>query len=104
MPKLECPEYLSLQRKYQEQGNFRVYQYWADNRENPHWRQWNLNIPFDSDDMANLSLSLFSSLESRKIRHSLEDDQLRWGKLDGGTYNLKEAKLYIEQRHLEEKM
>ena len=29
---------------------------------------------------------------------------MQWGNLEGGTYNLKEANLYIEQRQLEEKM
>lgn len=33
-----------------------------------------------------------------------EDDQIKWGKLDEGTFNLKEARMYLEHRNLEDKV
>jgi hypothetical protein len=34
-------------------------------------------------------------LVKRKIRVSEEDDQLRWGRKNGGEFNLKEARYHI---------
>ena len=54
--------------------------------------------------MTELLNTLNSDLVKRMIGSTQEKDQLRWGKLKGGTFNLKEARMYIEHRDIEDKV
>lgn len=54
--------------------------------------------------MIDLFSALNSTMNKRMIQSTQEEDQLRWGKFDGGTFNLKEAKRYLEHQDLEDKV
>eukprot|EP00253_Pinus_taeda_P013691 PITA_13691 len=104
LPKLENPNYHALQRWFQEMGKVRVHKYWSDINENQHWRKWNLEPLPLKEDMIVLLNNLNSDLNKRMIRSTQEEDQLKWEKLDRGTFNLKEARIYLEHQNLEDKV
>lgn len=46
---------------------------------------------------------LRTKLDKRRIRKAGDSDQLRWGKLEGGNFTLREAKTHIEDAKHEER-
>eukprot|EP00253_Pinus_taeda_P013812 PITA_13812 len=92
LPKLERPEFVDLQRNYQELGRTTVNHYWTPNNRDPEWRNWAINETEGITEANNNVKDLQTLLNKRRIRQADDNDQLRWGKQGGGNFTLKEAR------------
>jgi len=104
LTKLESPDFLAMQRRYQEQGKITMNHYWKPNTTNQAWKQWIFNNTLQPEERDNNMIVLQIELAKRKIRNAYDVDQLHWGKLEGGTFSLKEARACIEERDQGEKV
>lgn len=97
IPKLDTPEVSILKRISQNEGRYRVNQYWNQSSRDPNWREWiNFNLVINEEN--NESTQQFNDkILNRKIRKTEEDDQLRWGMKGNGNFSLKEARDIIEK-------
>eukprot|EP00253_Pinus_taeda_P012157 PITA_12157 len=68
----------------------KVNQFWNDNRDSDH-RTWRKTQEFISDSPEAVQQSLVEELQKRQILKSTEQDKLRWGYEEKGTYTTKEA-------------
>lgn len=103
LPKLESHEFLDIQRRNQELGRTTVNHYWKPNENDQALRMW---IFSETEPMAEENDSLKDlqiELAKRRIRKAGDNDQLRWGKLEGGKFTLKETRTHIEGTKHEEK-
>jgi len=48
------------------------------------------------EERDNNMMALQIKLAKREIRNAHDADQLRWGKLEGGTFSIKEARVCIK--------
>ena len=81
-----------------------MHQYWASNEDQQQWRTWSLTPPPPDEHLSDLLDTLNSILRKRLIRAVQGQDILRWGKCTGGSFNLKEARHYAENRNENDKV
>ena len=72
--------------------------------EQQQWRIWNPTPPPSDELLKNLLNNLNAILRQRTIREMQGPNILRWGKLTGGSFNLKEACSYLENGDDQEKV
>jgi len=77
------------------QGKMKVHQYCKQGEENTRWRIWDKINPQNRAQGDPVMKEIEEELGKRKIGVSEEEDQLRWGRKNGGEFNLKEARHYI---------
>jgi hypothetical protein len=77
------------------QGKIKVCQYWKQRDNIPKWRTWDIIQTQDRNRDSQLVKDIEEEIGKRKIMISDEEDQLRWGRKDGGEFTLNEARHYI---------
>jgi hypothetical protein len=77
------------------QGKTTIHHYWKLRNGIDRWRTWDKLNPQNRDSIATLAKEVEEELGKRKIGILEDDDQLRWGRENGGEFNLKEAQFYI---------
>jgi hypothetical protein len=97
-PRMENQDREELQQEMTAQGKTRVYHYWKQETDRNRWRIWDTLSPQNRDRTTTSVKEVEEELGRRKITVSEEDDQLRWGQKDGGEFNLKEVRHYIEDQ------
>jgi hypothetical protein len=96
------PDREELQQDMIAQGKTKVHHYWKQETERNRWRIWdNLNSQ-TRDRTTTIMKEVEEELGKRKIAISEEEDQLRWGRKNGGEFNLKEARHYIVDQDQED--
>eukprot|EP00253_Pinus_taeda_P029624 PITA_29624 len=76
---------------------------WLKEPNLPWAKHWKENDTELSEGESNSIRALKTELAKRKIRKAQDNDQLRWGKHEGGNFTLKEARTYLEGTKHEEK-
>jgi hypothetical protein len=84
-----------LQQKMIVQGKIKIHHYWKQGNDRDRWRIWDKFNPQNRDWIAIITKEVEEELGKRKIAVSEEEGQLRWGKENGGEFNLKESRNYI---------
>jgi hypothetical protein len=77
------------------QGKIKIHHYWKQKNDHDRWRIWDKLNPQNRDQIATITEEVEEELGKRKIVVSEEEDQLRWGRENGGEFNVKEAHNYI---------
>ena len=80
-----------IQQEMIGQGKTTIHHYQKPRNDSDRWRTWDKLNPPNRDRIATLAEEVEEELGKRKIAISEEEDQLRWGRENGGEYNLKEA-------------
>lgn len=96
-PKLDTPQLLPLKQNNQNEGKFRVNQYWNPISEDPDWREWTIFNSSNNENIQESIQALNQQILKRKIRISEENDKLRWGLKGNEDFSLKEARSIIER-------
>eukprot|EP00253_Pinus_taeda_P006873 PITA_06873 len=96
-PKLDTPLLQPLKQHTQNEGNFRVNQYWNPTSEDLEWREWTIFNPTHNEDIQETIQALNQQILKRKIRMAAENDKLRWGPKGNRDFSLKEARSIIER-------
>jgi hypothetical protein len=99
---MENPDREELQQEMTEQGKIKVHHYWKQENDHDRWRIWDKLNPQNRDRIATIMKEVEEELGKRKIVVSEEEDQLRWGRNNGGEFNLKEARNYITDQNQED--
>jgi hypothetical protein len=94
-PRLENQDKESMKQELLRQGKIRVFQYWKQREEIVKWRIWDNFQTQDRTRDAQLVKEIEEEVGKRKIWIFDEEDQLRWGRKDGGEFTLNEARHYI---------
>jgi hypothetical protein len=94
-PRMENPDRGILQQDLITQGKINVYRYWQQGTDRNKWRTWDKIIPQNNEIPATTIKEVEEELGRRKITVTEGEDQLRWGKKDGGEFNLKEVWHYM---------
>jgi hypothetical protein len=97
---MENPDREELQQEMIEQGKIKIHHYWKQENDHDRWRIWDKLNPQNRDRIATITNEVEEELGKRKIV-VLEEDQLRWGRNNGGEFNLKEARNYITDQDQE---
>ena len=71
------------------QGKTTIHHYWNPINDCERWRTWDKLNPPNRDCIATLAEEVEEELGKRKIAISKDEDQLRWGRENGGEFNLK---------------
>lgn len=96
LPKLERPEFADCKRNNQELGRTIVNHYWKPNERDRGWRTWIFNEIEDITKEYNSMRNLRTQLDKRRIQTTRDRDRLRWAKLEGGKFMLREARTHLE--------
>jgi hypothetical protein len=102
---MENPDREELQQEMIGQGKTKIHQYWKQRDGSARWRIWDKLNPQNRAWIKTITKEVEEELGKRKLGVSEEDDQLRWGRKNGGEFNLKEAQYYIagqDQENLEQ--
>jgi hypothetical protein len=94
-PRMENLDMEEIQQEMTAQGKTRIHHYWKPRNESDRWRTWDKLNTKNIDRIATLAKEVEEELGKRKIAISEDEDQLRWGRENGGEFNLKEARFYI---------
>jgi hypothetical protein len=94
-PRMENQDKEVIKQEMIGQGKMKVYQYWKQREENARWRIWDNIQPQNRAQEGPMVKEIEEELGKRKIWVSEEEDQLIWGRKNGGEFNLKEARHYI---------
>jgi tyrosyl-tRNA synthetase len=94
-PRMENSDREELKQKMIAQGKIKVHDYWKQENDRDRWKIWDKLNPQNRDRIAIIAKEVEEELGKRKIVVSEEEDQLRWGRKNGGAFNLKEAQNYI---------
>jgi hypothetical protein len=84
------------------QGKTNVHHYWKQETDRNRWRIWENFNSQTSDRTTTIAKEVEEEMRKRKIAVSEEEDQLRWGRKNGGEFNLKEARHYIVDQDQED--
>jgi hypothetical protein len=104
-PRMENPDREELQQEMIGQGKTKIHHYWKQRDGSARWRIWDKLNPQNRARIETITKEVEEELGKRKIGVSEEEDQLRWGRKNGGEFNLKEARYYIagqDQENLEQ--
>jgi hypothetical protein len=99
---MENPDREELQQEMTVQGKTKIHHYWKPRNDSDRWRTWDKLNPQNRDCIATLAKEVEEELGKRKIAVSEDEDQLRWGRENGGEFNLKEAWYYIVDQDQED--
>jgi hypothetical protein len=91
-----------LQQEMTAQGKTTIHHYWKPRNDSNRWRTQDKLNPPNRDCIATLAEEVEEELGNRKIAISEDEDQLRWGRENGGELNLKEARFYIADQDQED--
>jgi hypothetical protein len=83
-PKMENLDREELQWEMTTQGKIKIHHYWKQENDRDRWRIWDKLNPQNRDQIATIMKELEEELGKWKIVVSEEEDQLRWGKKNGG--------------------
>jgi hypothetical protein len=100
-PRMEIQNREELQQEMITQGKIKIHDYWKQENDRDRWRIWDKLNPQNRDLIATIAKEVEEELGKRKIVVSEEEDQLRWGRKNGGEFNLKEARNYITDQDQE---
>ena len=78
-----------LQQKMTVQGKIKIHHYWKQENDRDKWRIWDKLNPQNRDRIEAITKEVEEELGKRKIVVSEEEDQLRWGRKNGGEFNIK---------------
>jgi hypothetical protein len=92
-PRLENQDREGIKQELLRQGKVKVFQYWKQRDNIPKWRTWDAIQTQDINQNSPLVKDLEEELWKRNIMFSDEEDQLRWGRKDGGEFTLNEASI-----------
>jgi hypothetical protein len=96
------PNREELQQDMIVQGKTNVHHYWKQEIDRNRWRIWD-NLNSQTSDWTTTTMKeVEEELRKRKIAVSKEEDQLRWGRKNGGEFNLKESQHYIVDQDQED--
>jgi hypothetical protein len=101
-PKMGNLDREELQQDMIVQGKTNVHHYWKQETDRNRWRIWDNFNSQTSDRTTTIVKEVEEEMRKRKIAVSDEEDQLRWGRKNGGEFNLKEARHYIEEQDQED--
>jgi hypothetical protein len=73
-----------LQQEITKKGKTKIHHYWKKRNDSDRWRTWDKLNPQNRDCIATLAKEVEEELGKRKIAVSEDEDQLRWGKENGG--------------------
>jgi hypothetical protein len=88
-PRMENPDREELQQEMIGQGKTKIHHYWKQREGNARWRMWDKLKPQNRARTETITKEVEEELGKRKIGVSEEEDQLRWGRKNGGEFNLK---------------
>jgi hypothetical protein len=91
-PIMENPNREELEQEITAQGKIKIHHYWKQGNDCNKWRIWDKLNPQNRDWIPTITKEVEEELGKRKI---VREDQLRWGRKNGGEFNLKEAQNYI---------
>jgi ribonuclease HI len=91
-----------LQQEMIAQGKTRIHHYWKQENDHDRWRTWDKLNPQNRNRIATITKEVEEEMGKRKIVVSEEEDQLRWGRKNGGEFNLKEVWNYITDQDQED--
>jgi hypothetical protein len=103
-PRMENTDREELQQAMTTQGKIKIHHYWKQKNSHDKWRIWDKLNPQNRDRIAKITKEVEEELGKRKIVISEEEDQLIWGRKNGGEFNLKEARKYIADQDQEDPM
>ena len=83
-PRMENQDREVTKQEMIQQGKTKVYQYWKQREENARWRIWEKINPQNRAQGDPVMKEIEEELGKRKIGVSEEEDQLRWGRKNGG--------------------
>jgi hypothetical protein len=103
---MEDPDREEIQQEMIRQGKTKIHHYWKQREGSTRWGIWDKLKPQNKAWVETITKEVEEELGKRKIGVSEEEDQLRWGRKNGGEFNLKEACYYIagqDQENLEQR-
>jgi hypothetical protein len=98
---MENPDREELQQEMTRQGKIKIHHYWKQENDRNRWRIWDKLNPQNRDWITTIMKEVEEELGKRKIVVSEEEDQLIWGRKNGGELNLKEVLNYIADQNQE---
>ena len=90
-PRLENRHREFIKQDLYIHDKFRVHNYWKQRERISKWRCWDPILPKDLNQNSLLFKELKEDLQKRNILCLEDEDQLWWGRRDGGEFTLKEA-------------
>jgi hypothetical protein len=84
-PRMENPDREELQQEMIGQGKTKIHQYWKQRDGSDRWRIWDKLNPQNRARIETITKEVEEELGKRKIGVSEEEDQLRWGRKNGGN-------------------
>jgi hypothetical protein len=92
---MENSEREELQQEMTVQGKKKINHYCNQRNGSVRWRIWDKRNPQNRHRITTLTKEVEEELGKRKITVSEEEEQLMWGRENGGEFNLKEVRYYI---------
>ena len=99
---MENPDREELQQEMIAQGKTRIHHYWKQENDHDRWRTWDKLNPQNRNRISTIMKEVEEEMGKRKIVVLEEEDQLRWGRKNGGEFNLKEVRNYITDQDQED--
>jgi hypothetical protein len=92
---MENQEREGIKQELLGKGKIKVCQYWKQRDNLSKWRTWDNIQTQDRNRDSQLVKGIEEEIGKINILISNEEDQLRWGRKDGGEFTLNEAHHYI---------
>ena len=83
----------------ENEGLIKVKDFWGNDEIKTIFREWQLEAWFNAQLPGEAGSQFYQELQRRKIDRQRGPDQVRWGHITTGTFNIKEATILASGNH-----